>query len=301
MDSLVFHFVGEISALTSAILWAFASVLFALVIKRVSPIELNLLKDTIGLILVGLTLLIQKASFVTVEPLAFWLLLLSGVIGISIGDTAYFRSLEHLGARRALLVGILAPPITGVIAMIFLRENLSIIAWGGILITVMGIAWVITERTADVVSRPFDLRKGVMFGLTAALCQAGSSVLSRAALTQTTISPMQSTLLRLVAGIVFLLIWIVFKKHPVGKWIRTPDAGKLWGMAISATFIATYLGMWLQQIALKFSPAGIVQTLFSTSPIFVLPIAWLMKEKISIRALLGVILSLAGIVMLFSP
>ena len=69
-------------------------------------------------------------------------------------------------------------------------------------------------------------------------------------------------------------------------------------IAIAATG-STYLGIWLQQTSLKFAPTGIAQTFLATSPLFILPIVALQGEKISWRAILGVLISLSGIALVF--
>ncbi len=48
-------------------------------------------------------------------------------------------------------------------------------------------------------------------------------------------------------------------------------------------------------IAVGLAPAGIAQTLLSTSPVFVLPMAALNGEKLSWRAVLGAVIALAGV------
>ncbi|MFO7089320.1 EamA family transporter, partial [Arthrospira platensis PCC 7345] len=55
----------------------------------------------------------------------------------------------------------------------------------------------------------------------------------------------------------------------------------------------------LQQTALKFTAAGIAQTLTSTSPLFVLPIAIAMGDRVSWRAILGALVAIFGVAMLF--
>jgi len=72
------------------------------------------------------------------------------------------------------------------------------------------------------------------------------------------------------------------------------------GIIAIASFGSTYLGIWLQQTSLKYAPAGIAQTFLATSPLFILPIVALQGEKISQRAILGVIISLGGIALMFS-
>jgi drug/metabolite transporter (DMT)-like permease len=54
-------------------------------------------------------------------------------------------------------------------------------------------------------------------------------------------------------------------------------------------------------MSLKFTAAGIVQALMATSPLFVLPFAVEMGDKVTIRAVLGVIVAIiAGVTLLFS-
>ncbi len=71
------------------------------------------------------------------------------------------------------------------------------------------------------------------------------------------------------------------------------------GAIFFAAFAGTYLGIWLQQTAIKFTAAGIAQTLGNTSPLFVLPIAIWMGEQVSLRAILGVAITIGGIGLLF--
>ena len=56
-----------------------------------------------------------------------------------------------------------------------------------------------------------------------------------------------------------------------------------------------HLAIWLQQVSRKFASAGIAQTLFSASPLFVLPLAAGSGEKVSFRATLGAFVALIGI------
>jgi drug/metabolite transporter (DMT)-like permease len=70
-------------------------------------------------------------------------------------------------------------------------------------------------------------------------------------------------------------------------------------LLVLAAFMGTFLGIWLQQLSLKYAVAGIAQTLSSTSPLFVLPIAILLGEQVSPRAWFGVLVTLAGIAILF--
>ena len=120
-----------------------------------------------------------------------------------------------LGVRRSLLLGSLAPPIGGILGLVFLGETLSLTAWLGVLVTVLGVAWVITEQTPSEAGRACALRRGVVFGLAFAFCQAGGAVLSRLVFNQTSVSPLATAFIRLVAGIAILVLWLALRRQKV--------------------------------------------------------------------------------------
>ena len=295
------NYSGEIAALTAACLWAGATMIFSLLGRQIRSTELNLLKGVVAIILMAAAILLTGESLTSIQPLAFWLLIISGVIGLGLGDTAYFESLQKIGARRALLLTISAPPMTAVMAALFLNEQLALTAWLGIAVTILGVAWVITEQTPlnGVRIEPAVMRAGVLFASFSALCQSIGAVLSRAALTMTDVTTLQSGMWRLLAGIVVLSVWVVLSKEKSFTWLKGGNTAKMWGMIFLATVFGTFLGIWLQQIAIQKASVGIAQTLLATSPIFILPLAALSGEKLTLRSVLGALVAMVGISMLF--
>ena len=297
---------GEVFAILAAFLWAISTVLFERLGKKIRPIEMNLLKGVIAAILLGGTLVLLREPLDSLQPLGLTVLLISGAIGIGIGDTAFFEALKDLGARRTLLLSTLAPPMTALLALIFLGESLVSTAWLGILITVGGVAWVIAEQKRNG-SGPANTDgtielnpiRGVAFGVLASLSQAVGLVLSRYAFSFSTISPLQSAILRLIAGSVVVYGYIKLRRQPLGEWRKRPNIWRTWLMLLLVAFVGAYVCIWLQQVAVKLSPAGIAQTLMATSPLFVLPISALRGEKLSLRAILGAVVSVVGIMLLF--
>lgn len=290
-------FQGEIAALSAAGLWAFATLMFGRLGKQLSPLTLNLVKGAMAIGFIVLTLAIRQQLLASLPRQSVILLLISGVVGIGLGDTAYFATVNALGARQALLLEMLAPPLAAVMSLLFLQEQLSTIAWVGMALTLSGIVWVVSERSPKQQTTQSNTAMGLCFGIIAALGQAIGSVLSRAALADTVVDPLWSTLIRLSAGLVCiagLLIWRG-RSQPIPAL-----SGRLLGGVAIAAFFGTYLAIWLQQVALKHSPAGIAQSLLATSPIMVLPMALVIGERITLRAMGGAIIALGGIWLLFS-
>lgn len=290
---------GELAALGAAFLWAGAALLFEQIGRRVHSLEINLLKGTIAAFLLGITLLVTGSLHWDLPLPALLLLIASGALGIGVGDTAYFETLQCLGVRRSLLLGILAPPIAAILGLVFLGETLSLTAWLGVLVTVLGVAWVITEQTPAEAGRACALHRGVVFGLAFAFCQAGGAVLSRLVFNQTSVSPLATAFIRLVAGIAILVLWLALRRQKVLTWTRGPGAGRVAILVLVVSMFGTYFAIWLQQVSFKFTDVAVAQTLLSTSPLFGLLIAALRGEKPSLRAVLGALVAMAGVSLLF--
>ncbi|MBD2018769.1 DMT family transporter [Leptolyngbya sp. FACHB-36] len=290
------EFRGELAALGAAAIWAVASIVYTQVGRQLSPLMLNLVKGCVAIVLLVLTLLLRGELLPQVSTHSLGLLLLSGAIGIGFGDTAYFQALNRIGPRRSLVLEALAPPLAAVLAAQFLNEQLQTGAWAGIALTIVGVVWVVVERTPEIPQA--TSLSGVGFGVLAAVGQAGGAVLSRAALLEAAVDPLWSTFIRLAAGVLVLLVWrLLQRRSPQDlKPLRSPQLA----LTIAATaFASTYLAIWLQQLSLKYAPTGIAQSLSATSPLFVTAIALAMGNRVSARAILGVVVALGGIWLLF--
>ena len=93
---------GQLAALTAAAFWAVASILYHRAGAHFSALQMNLIKGAIASpLLFGMSALFGA-------PLVFsaglWLLALSGVIGITVGDSCHFAALRRLGPWHAMLL-----------------------------------------------------------------------------------------------------------------------------------------------------------------------------------------------------
>ncbi len=102
---------GEIASLLAAFLWAFASLFYTR--THLSAFSMNFGKNLIAATVLLTHLRIQTwmndQSLFQAGLNSWKWLSLSGLIGIVIGDTFYFRSLQILGPRRCLMVSTTSP------------------------------------------------------------------------------------------------------------------------------------------------------------------------------------------------
>ena len=288
---------GEVAALSAAALWAIARLLFTTLSRDHGPMVMNTLKCTIAIAMLFVTLLVLEGRLWPVmTDTNMLILVVSGLVGLTIGDTAYFNALTRLGPRRTLLVTALVPPTTALLAWPVLDEAVTLPMTVGILLTIGGVAWVIRERS------PSDDAKvagaGVVFALIAMFCQSAGNVLTKLGGADT--SALGISVVRVLAGSVGLLVVLTAARRAgelAGPFRDRSSTSRL----LIATFLGTYLGIWLLNTGLKYtSHTGIAATLSSTSPIFILPLAWLvLGERFSSRAVVGALLAVVGVAVLF--
>ena len=109
-------------------------------------------------------------------------LAISSVVGIVVGDTYYFRSLQILGPRRALIVSTTSPLFAVIAGWVVLGETLTWVSFAGILLTLTGIAIVISERGVSEEAAghfPGSAFRGIVMGLIGSILNAGGATFSR--------------------------------------------------------------------------------------------------------------------------
>jgi drug/metabolite transporter (DMT)-like permease len=295
-------FLGEIAAMGTACCWAGGSILFAMAGRRIGSYNVNKLRIPIAAVFLAVFLFVLYGSpFPTgINRHALIYLSLSGIVGLSIGDTFYFRSLVILGPRRGSLMMTLVPVMTALIAYFMIDERLSLMAIAGIGVTLTGIAWVTTDKKDDGIMDHREGSKafGVLMGIGGAFGQALGLVLAKEGMGDD-FNPMSATLIRMIAA--FIAIWIVAAIR--GEVVRTLKAlsDKRCLLALSgAAFLGPTIGVSLSLVAVKNTQAGIAATLMSTFPVVIIPLTMIIyKERPTYRAVLGAIIAVVGVAMLF--
>ena len=225
----------------------------------------------------------------------------------SIGDTLYFRSLQILGPRRALMMATTSPLFAVVLGAVLLGEDLKFMAVSGIVITVAGVIVVVADRKANKESpgiKPGRMSWGVAAGVLAAVCQAIGGVFSKKGMVASDglelCDPVEATFIRLLISAVGVVV-IVSSGKQLGTYVREACKWDMLKLLIPATALGTWLGIWMSQIAFRYSDVAIAQTLLSTCPLFAIPIVWLAhKHRITMLSILGTIVALVGISMTVS-
>lgn len=292
-------FVGELSALLTALLWSASSIIFAEATHRIGSVQLNINRLFFAAIWLLLTILIAGISY-ELSLNQVLLLSASGIIGLVLGDTFLFKAYQHIGARFSMLLMAVSPGMTAILGYLFLSEKISAIGMVGMIITLGGVALVVLERQETPSSKYKISRVGILHGVIGALGQAGGLIFAKLAFNEGEIHGFVATFIR-IASSVFVLFPILLLagryKNPI-KLYRN-DVKSL-GLTIAGSIVGPYLGITFSLIAIVHTKVGIAATLMSTMPIIMLPmIKYVYKEKLSYRSIIGAIIAVAGIAILF--
>ena len=281
-----------IAALASAASWALCAVLWRKLGEQISPLGMNLGKGIIGSLYLAVVLLV-----IGIEPIStrdFFFLGISGLLGITLGDTFFFKSLMNLGPSMSSLMGTLVPVSVAFSAAIFLDERPSLLAWAGILLTVSGVAWVLKGRMPQNEIKIIKNKAlGIKYRLLSIICMTAGVIVAKIALTS--VPTLQATFIRMSWGVGGIILWGILN-HELRDSITPFKNLHILKNVSFIVFIIVFGGFWLSLLSLKYMDASIANTLGSTTPLFILPIAAIMlKERISIRAGLGAAIAVGGV------
>jgi drug/metabolite transporter (DMT)-like permease len=286
--------VGELASLAAALCWAVGLNLFRRDVRLIGARAVNLFKGILGCTLFLLVLLATGVPYA--DPRSITLFALSGVIGLALGDSLLFAALGHLGPHRTALLASLSPVFTAVGAWMFRDETLGSVQIAGILMAVVGVSLVVWFRPHGAEPKRADA-VGVLFGITAALCQAGGVVVSKEAFAGADV-PLLSGVLRLGAATLILAVFALVRGE-LDHQLKRLYSPRPFRRLLLASLVGTFAGIWLMQIGIAYTDSAVASALHSTTPLFTLPIAYfVMRERIGARVAGASCLAVAGVVML---
>lgn len=303
--------VGQLCALSAAVVWALALVFFRKSGERVDPIALNMFKNVVGIVLLLITIGIVHAFDITVLlgkshesgswrgaiPAAdYYLLIISGVLGIAVADSLLFRSLNLVGVSMFVIVECTYSPITLLVAWWALSETLR---WphivGGILILAAILIGVRAKPPVDRTSR--QVAAGFALGFLYIFLMAVGIVLAKPVFAVDGFPLLEATVVRMVAGNVALgaIAWASPNRRAIFDVFRPT---RFWKYTIPGAVLGGFLSMVLWIAGFKYTDTAVAAILNQTSVIFAAVFAAVfLKERMTGRKTASILLALAGVMM----
>jgi drug/metabolite transporter (DMT)-like permease len=297
--------VGELAALITSFFWSLTSIQFTLAGRRVGSVVVNRVRLVLAVLYLSLAHLLLQGELwpVHAEPFRWGWLGLSGTIGLVLGDASLFQSFVLIGPRRAMLLMTLVPVIGALVAWGWLGETLNTAEVAAVLLTIGGVAWVVSEReSGPVIGTPIkDTRTyawGILLGIGGALGQALGLVTSKQGLGGD-FPPLSATLIRMVVATSVIWLLTLARGQGSATWRALGD-NKARVYVVGGSLTGPFVGVWLSMVAVQRAHVGIASTLMALSPIILIPFGrWFFQEQISPRTIAGTVVALVGVAIIF--
>jgi drug/metabolite transporter (DMT)-like permease len=296
-------YLGEISALLASICFSIGPTLNTFAGQRVSVNTVNRARLVIALgLLVIPHWLVLGVPIPLQAPAERWVWLgLSGLCGLVLGDTLLFLGFSLIGTRLSMLVATLVPVLSSILAWAFLGERLAWVQAAGILTTLLGVAWVMSDRNGvrGQIQDRAAFRRGIQFTLAAAFIHSIGNILAKKGLVGD-FPALSGHVMRVTVSLVIILGVMLLQRQlrPTLSELKAEPSSLryiLWGAVFGPT-----LGMWLSLFAIQNTEVGVASSLTALPPIWLLPIGhYLFSEKISLRSVAGSLVAVAGVVLIF--
>lgn len=291
---------GEIASLATAICWTITALAFESAGKKVGSLAVNLIRLAMAFVFIGIFTFFTRGMFLPLDATgSAWLWLsISGMIGFVIGDLFLFQAYVEIGSRISLLILSTVPPITALIGFIVMGERITYLALLGMLLTMVGIAFVILNKNEEDKKVNFSHPvKGLIYAFIGALGQAFGLVFSKFGMGA--YDPFAATQIRIIAAFAGFCIIVTASKH----WRKVFDALKdykaMKNISVGSIF-GPFLGVSFSLLAVQHTATGIVSTITSISPILIIPVSIMVfKEKVLPKEVLGAFITIIGVTLLF--
>ena len=292
-------FLGEFFALLTAALWSVSSMVFTEATRKIGSVRVNITRLLLALFYLITVIWVSGASML----LSFSQILnlvLSGVIGLAIGDSFLFKAFQQMGARLSMLILSSAPGMAAVVAYLFLGEELSPLGVAGIVTTLAGGSLVILGRGAQA-AHPRKIRwMGVLFALIGAAGQGIGLIFAKLAFNEGDINGFVAALVRISGSLIVLLPVALVAGRLSGLIATLNRERKAFLLTGVGSIVGPFLGITFSLIAVANTKVGIAATLMATVPIIMVPMVKLVyKETLSWRAIIGACIAVAGVALLF--
>jgi drug/metabolite transporter (DMT)-like permease len=293
------NYIGEISALATAFCWSITSYAFTNVSRRIGALQVNIDRMALASIMLFIIISVFGISLaLTFKQISN--LVISGILGLVLGDSFLFKSFQLIGARLGIIIMASVPVLSSILAYFFLNEIISYLGMFGMLLTIAGILIVVLEKkSAEQIKIPFN-KLGIYYGFLGALGQASGLIFAKLAFQGGELNGFSASFIRLFsASIIILPLAATFRryKNPISIYSKDSYSAKV---ILIGTVFGPVLGITGSLIAIEYAKVGIASTLMATMPIIMLPISrFYFKEKLEWKAIIGAFVAVIGAAIIF--
>lgn len=299
-------FAGVMLSLATAVFWAISPMFWAAAGRRAGSFPVLLMRSllAVSMLLAMLPFYLLVSGSIPAAPSAKQILWLwvSGFTGMAVGDLFIYEAFVLLGPRRTTQAIVLAPVSSVLLAWVWLGEALTLRTMAGTTLVLAATSYAVVggRRPADEESRePGRVSPaGVFFAAAGAVCVGIGAVAGRRAFAAGPLDGFVATVVRVASAAAFL--WLTPPAiRGAGRTLGLMRDPYLRSRILLGTINGPVVGMICYVYALKYVGAGLVSTVSSTSPLFILPIiAWRYRVRIGPDVIFAAVVACAGVALI---
>ena len=283
---------GDLYAVITAVCWSSAVILFDISTKNFTAIQLNVLKNFIGVFGFILTIVLFSIPSPNFSQQDIFTLALSGFLGILIADGLFLESLRRLGSGISAVVSTIYTPTVFIIAFILFNETINLHSYIGGVLVLGGITISVFQPPKTIKKR--DLYIGILFGIIANILTAYSVLIIKPIMKNNSV--IYIALYRFSIGFIFGIL-INILKSGIKQVIQKFKQGLTNQYVILGAFLGTYLSVIFWLAGYKYTLAGRAAIYNQLSTVFIIILARVfLKEPMTSKKIIGVSLAIFGAV-----
>lgn len=281
---------GDLYAVITAVCWSSAVILFDISTKNFTAIQLNVLKNFIGVFGFILTIILFSIPSPNFSQQDIFTLALSGFLGILIADGLFLESLRRLGSGISAVVSTIYTPTVFIIAFILFNETINLHSYIGGVLVLGGITISVFQPPKTIKKR--DLYIGILFGIMANILTAYSVLIIKPIMKNNSV--IYIALYRFSIGLIFGIL-INILKSGIKQVIQKFKQGLTNQYVILGAFLGTYLSVIFWLAGYKYTLAGRAAIYNQLSTVFIIILARVfLKEPMTSKKIIGVSLAIFG-------
>ncbi len=270
-------------AIGANLAYSSASLIYSIYAKRFSSVWINQIKVFTAFVAFVLAMVVTQ-QFAPVSSTSILLLLLSGLVGLCLGDIFIFKAFTTLGAGRSLVIYSFQPLLLGIYGYFFLSQLFNYQHLTAFLCMLVCVFIFMLERSRAV--GHWDL-KSFLWAFSGICLDGLGIILTRTAYeNDPQLQTFQVNVIRCLGALIGFLL-LSPKSFQRLYQDLTQIALKEKTLILSASFVGCFLSLTMYLAALKYAHVGMLTSIAITGPVWVSLLECFYFKKMPGKYLLG--------------
>ncbi len=291
------YLIGVVAGVAAAFLFAITNIIYKKLDQRISVLEIIATRVWVSVPLAVILILPQLLQGdIEISSWSVFVLFVSVLTGMVIGDGCYFLSQLTIGVSKAYPIAMSYPLLVYTLAAIFLEEAVIMSRIFGAIMVVIGVGLLAKVYDDDVIEKSVSVPKAPVFGfllvMITIIAWATSDITLQVGLVD--IDPLGANFVRIMVGSAILLPICPYSMKRGNAF----SDKKLLGVVIGTGIIGFTIPILLMTFSVDYIGATVTSIIMASSPLFGTPLSVIyLKERVTRPIGVGTILIFIGVLL----